>query len=297
MSSSASRVRIFRSPRPTHSFWNGHRTSPSTMPRKRKPKRRTISTSTFPPASSINPTTRFAFTFAKWASCPFSIARARSPSQNASSAARSRRTRRSHVRRSRSSGCCRSARTSIAGQASIRETVVFSRAGRDLPRGGQGRGVHALDARGYREHPRTLRRQSLKAWNALIKEQEKAVPGKKSKTAADASDDKIARLRLDIAQEIKASEPDREFASDADRRDPKDRRGDPQDRERRSPRPRTSSTRKPAPDRKSELNAKIKEAKAVIAGDRGEISPSGRRDQAFVPDDQRRRDRDEQSEA
>lgn len=148
-----------------------------------------------------------------------------------------------------------------AGKASIRETVVFSEQAEISVEEDKAEEYLRWTLEGI-ESIRQNFQPVLKAWVALIAEQEKAA-GKKTKKLLTLRR-KTARLRLDIAQEIKnlnITERTRQVLISAIRKVVDDIRKN----ERNISRAKEKLEKKPPAAEKRELNAKINEAKAAIA--------------------------------
>ena len=148
-----------------------------------------------------------------------------------------------------------------AGKASIRETVVFSEQAEISVEEDKAEEYLRWTLEGI-ESIRQNFQPVLKAWVALIAEQEKAA-GKKTKKLLTLRR-KTARLRLDIAQEIKnlnITERTRQVLIAAIRKVVEDIRKN----ERIINKAKEKLEKKPPAAEKRELNAKIAEAKAAIA--------------------------------
>src|SRR5688500_5679971 len=148
-----------------------------------------------------------------------------------------------------------------AGKASIRETVVFSEQAEISVEEDKAEEYLRWTLEGI-ESIRQNFQPVLKAWVALIAEQEKAA-GKKTKKLLTLRR-KTARLRLDIAQEIKnlnITERTRQVLIAAIRKVVEDIRKN----ERIINKAKEKLEKKPPAAEKRELNAKINEAKAAIA--------------------------------
>ena len=148
-----------------------------------------------------------------------------------------------------------------AGKASIRETVVFSEQAEISVEEDKAEEYLRWTLEGI-ESIRQNFQPVLKAWVALIAEQEKAA-GKKTKKLLTLRR-KTARLRLDIAQEIKnlnITERTRQVLIAAIRKVVDDIRKN----ERIINKAKEKLEKKPPAAEKRELNAKIAEAKAAIA--------------------------------
>ncbi len=148
-----------------------------------------------------------------------------------------------------------------AGKASIRETVIFSEQAEISVEEDKAEEYLRWTLEGI-DSIRQNYQPVLKAWIALIAEQEKAA-GKKTKKLLTLRR-KTARLRLDIAQEIKnlnITERTRQVLIAAIRKIVEDIRKS----ERLISRAKDKLEKKPPAAEKRELNAKIAEAKAAIA--------------------------------
>jgi RNA polymerase primary sigma factor len=150
-----------------------------------------------------------------------------------------------------------------AGKASIRETVVFS----------EQADVNLEEDKAEEYMRWTLEGIAnihesydnlVKEWAKLVKEQEKAIPGKKNKRLMTLRH-KVARMRIGIAHEIKGlnlTENSRQRLIAAIRAvDDQIRKTEGVIR-----RQKAKLDKKPSPADRKPINAKIKEAKAVIAG-------------------------------
>ncbi len=149
----------------------------------------------------------------------------------------------------------------IAGKASIRETVIFSEQAEISVEEDKAEEYLRWTLEGI-DSIRQNFQPVLKSWVALIAEQEKAA-GKKTKKLLTLRR-KTARLRLDIAQEIKnlnITERTRQVLIAAIRKVVEDIRKN----ERVISRSKEKLEKKPPAAEKRELNAKIAEAKAAIA--------------------------------
>ena len=149
----------------------------------------------------------------------------------------------------------------IAGKASIRETVVFSEQAEISIEEDKAEEYMRWTLEGM-ESIRQHYGNALKTWNALIAEQAKA-DGKKSKKLLTLRR-KTARLRLEIAQEIKhlnLTERSRQVLIAAIRKTVEDIRKP----ERIISRTQEKLEKKPPTVEKKELNAKIVEARAELA--------------------------------
>ncbi len=148
-----------------------------------------------------------------------------------------------------------------AGKASIRETVIFSEQAEISVEEDKAEEYLRWTLEGI-DSIRQNYQPVLKAWIALIAEQEKAA-GKKTKKLLTLRR-KTARLRLDIAQEIKnlnITERTRQVLIAAIRKVVEDIRKN----ERNISRAKEKLEKKPPAPEKRELNAKIADAKAAIA--------------------------------
>ncbi len=151
-----------------------------------------------------------------------------------------------------------------AGRVGIRETVVFSEQAEISLEEDKAEEYLRWTLEGI-ESIRENYKAALKAWNALLKEQAKVPAGKKSKKLLRMKR-QTARMRLDIAQEIKnlnLTERSRQVLISAIRKVVEELRKAE----------RTVSRTKDKADKakvgsaeRRALNAKIKDAKAVIAG-------------------------------
>ena len=149
----------------------------------------------------------------------------------------------------------------IAGKASIRETVVFSEQAEISIEEDKAEEYMRWTLEGM-ESIRQHYANALKTWNALIAEQTKA-DGKKSKKLLTLRR-KTARLRLEIAQEIKhlnLTERSRQVLIAAIRKTVEDIRKP----ERIISRAHEKLERKPPTAEKKEINTKIAEARAALA--------------------------------
>ncbi|MBV9216212.1 MAG: RNA polymerase sigma factor RpoD [Acidobacteria bacterium] len=149
------------------------------------------------------------------------------------------------------------------GQTSIRETVVFSQQEEVSLEEDKAEEYMRWTLEGI-ESIRLHYKDALKVWNSLLKEQAKTPAGKKSKRLTTLKR-KTARLRLEIAQEIKGlslTEFSRQKLIAAIRKVVKDI----QDQEKLIKKTQDQIERKKlTPTEKRPYNAKIREAKAVIA--------------------------------
>ena len=149
----------------------------------------------------------------------------------------------------------------IAGKASIRETVVFSEQAEISIEEDKAEEYMRWTLEGM-ESIRQHYENALKTWNALIVEQAKA-DGKKSKKLLTLRR-KTARLRLEIAQEIKhlnLTERSRQVLIAAIRKIVEDIRKP----ERIISRAQEKLEKKPPTAEKKEINTKIAEARATLA--------------------------------
>ena len=149
----------------------------------------------------------------------------------------------------------------IAGKASIRETVVFSEQAEISIEEDKAEEYMRWTLEGI-ESIRGHYTNALKTWNALIAEQVKA-DGKKSKKLLSLRR-KTARLRLEIAQEIKhlnLTERSRQVLIAAIRKTVEDIRKS----ERAIAKAKEKLEKKPPAPEKKDLNAKIAEAKETLA--------------------------------
>ncbi|HEV7701461.1 MAG TPA: RNA polymerase sigma factor RpoD [Pyrinomonadaceae bacterium] len=149
-----------------------------------------------------------------------------------------------------------------AGKASIRETVVFSEQAEVNLEEDKAEEYMRWTLEGI-ENMRLAYTEAVKSWNSLLKEQEKAVPGKKNKRLMTLRH-KVARQRLEVAHDIKhlnLTENSRQRLIAAIRKvDDEVKKAEAVVR-----RNKTKLEKKPAAPEKKLINAKIKEAKAVIA--------------------------------
>jgi RNA polymerase primary sigma factor len=150
-----------------------------------------------------------------------------------------------------------------AGKVGIRETVVFSEQAEISLEEDKAEEYLRWTLEGI-ESIRENYKAALKSWNTLIKEQAKVPAGKKSKKLLRLKR-QTARMRLDIAQEIKnlnLTERSRQVLIAAIRKVVEDIKK----AERLISRTKDKIEKtKPSPTEKRPLNAKIKEAKAVIS--------------------------------
>jgi RNA polymerase primary sigma factor len=150
----------------------------------------------------------------------------------------------------------------IAGKVGIRETVVFSEQAEISIEEDKAEEYLRWTLEGI-ESIRENYKAALKAWNTLLKEQEKVPAGKKSKKLMRLKR-QTARMRLDIAQEIKnlnLTERSRQVLISAIRKTVEDIRK----AERAISRTKDKIEKtKPSPADKRVLNARIRENKAVI---------------------------------
>ncbi|MEQ1644182.1 MAG: sigma-70 family RNA polymerase sigma factor, partial [Pyrinomonadaceae bacterium] len=149
-----------------------------------------------------------------------------------------------------------------AGKASIRETVVFSEQAEISIEEDKAEEYLRWTLEGI-ESIRNNFQTTLKSWNALTVETEKAA-GKKGKKLLRLRR-QTARLRLDIALEIKhlnLTERSRQVLIAAIRKVVEDARK----AERAIAKAKEKLEKKPPTPEKKELNAKVAEAKAVISG-------------------------------
>src|SRR5436190_9026052 len=149
-----------------------------------------------------------------------------------------------------------------AGKASFRETVVFTEQHEISIEEDKAEEYLRWTLEGI-ESIRGNYAVALKSWVALIKEQEKAVPGKKSKKLMRLRR-QTARHRLEIAQEIKnlnLTERSRQVLIAAIRKVVEEVRK----AERTISRTKDKLDKKPAAPEKKVLNARVRENKAIIA--------------------------------
>jgi RNA polymerase primary sigma factor len=149
----------------------------------------------------------------------------------------------------------------LDGKASIRETVVFSEQAEISIEEDKAEEYFRWTLEGI-ESIRMSFHDLVKSWNALIKEQEKAVPGKKSKKLLRLRR-QTARQRLEIAQEIKnlnLTERSRQVLIAAIRKVVEEIRK----AERAINRAQDKYDKKPPAAEKRALKAKMAEARAII---------------------------------
>jgi RNA polymerase primary sigma factor len=149
------------------------------------------------------------------------------------------------------------------GKASIRETVVFSEQAEVNLEEDKAEEYMRWTLEGI-GNIRNSYAEAVKTWVSLLKEQEKAVPGKKNKRLMTLRH-KVARMRLGIAHEIKhlnLTENSRQRLIAAIRKVDDDiKKAEAVIR-----RNKTKLEKKPAAPEKKVINAKIKEAKEILAG-------------------------------